>query len=211
MSQQSHSLQLTRGQRVTKRLLDIVLTVLLSPLLVVAFALIAVLIKFDSDGSVLFRQERIGRDNQKFLIVKFRTMHAHTVDHEAREVTSRRDPRITRLGKLLRRTSLDEIPQFWNVLLGDMSIVGPRPHAEQTKVENALLWEIDDAYWKRHAVKPGITGLAQVRGHRGSLFKAQQLKDRLRADLEYLENWSLTDDIKIILRTTNVLAHRNAF
>jgi len=132
-------------------------------------------------------------------------------DDEAKKTTSRSDPRVTRVGNFLRRTSLDELPQFINVLVGDMSIVGPRPHAERTAVGSTMLWEIDGAYWHRHVVKPGITGLAQVRGHRGSLLEERQLTERLNADLEYVSNWSMANDLIIILRTASVLVHRNAF
>src|SRR3546814_4395680 len=111
----------------------------------------------------------------------------------------------------LRRTSLDELPQFLNVLSGEMGLVGPRPHAESTTAGSAMFGEVDSSYWHRHVVKPGITGLAQVRGHRGSIFEEQQLRDRLNADLEYVANWSILSDVTIILRTAGVLIHKNAF
>lgn len=203
--------QLLWSQRLMKRAFDLAVTVAILPVLLPVLLLIAAAIKLDSSGPVLFRQDRIGLGNRKFRILKFRTMHVDQLDEKAEKSTSRDDPRVTRVGAFLRRTSLDELPQFINVLLGDMSIVGPRPHAERTAVGSALLWEIDAAYWHRHVVKPGITGLAQVRGHRGSLFDEQQLRQRLNADLEYVANWSLANDIRIILRTLGVLVHRNAF
>lgn len=203
--------RLTWSQRVLKRAFDIAASLFVLFVLGPLFLLIAIAIKLDSKGPVLFKQDRIGLGNRKFRIFKFRTMRADMLDHSAHQSTQRSDPRVTRFGDFLRRTSLDELPQFVNVLIGDMSIVGPRPHAEQTAVGSALLWEIDTAYWHRHVVKPGITGLAQVRGLRGSLFEEGQLKERLNADLEYVASWSLANDLKIILRTVSVLAHRNAY
>ena len=203
--------QLSWGQRTLKRSFDLVATLVLMPVLLPALLLIGLAVRIDSKGPALFRQDRIGLGNRKFQILKFRTMRAEVLDHEASNSTSRSDPRVTRVGDFLRRTSLDEIPQFLNVLWGDMSIVGPRPHAQRTAIDGALLWEIDAAYWHRHVLQPGITGLAQVRGHRGSLFEEKQLRERLNADLEYVANWSLANDLKIILRTVGVLVHKNAF
>jgi len=203
--------QLSWSQRIIKRSFDLTVTLAAMPVLVPALLMIAVAVKLDSRGPVLFRQERIGLANRKFQIFKFRTMFVDRQDDKAERSTSRGDPRVTRVGAFLRRTSLDELPQFLNVLLGDMSIVGPRPHAERTAVGTSLLWEIDAAYWHRHVVKPGITGLAQVRGHRGSLFEEQHLRERLDADLEYVANWSVAYDLKIILLTLRVLMHKNAF
>lgn len=203
--------QLSWSQRVIKRTFDLTVVLSLLPAMVPLLALVALAIRLDSKGPVLFMQDRIGLGNRKFKILKFRTMRADALDHEAKRTTSRNDPRVTRVGNILRSTSLDELPQFINVLKGDMSIVGPRPHAEQTAIGDTLLWEIDAAYWHRHVVKPGITGLAQVRGYRGSLFEAEQLRQRLNADLEYVANWSLASDFKIILGTLNVLIHKNAF
>jgi lipopolysaccharide/colanic/teichoic acid biosynthesis glycosyltransferase len=203
--------QLFLSQRLLKRSFDLILTIAILPVLAPALVLIVIAVKLDSSGPALFRQDRIGLANQKFKILKFRTMRIDMQDDAALKATSRTDPRVTRVGQFLRSTSLDELPQFINVLMGDMSIVGPRPHAELTAIGSTLLWEIDAAYWHRHVVKPGITGLAQVRGHRGSLFEQQHLRDRLNADLEYAADWSLVGDIKIILQTANVLIHKNAF
>lgn len=203
--------QLTWSQSVVKRAFDLVITLVALPVLAPLLALIALTIKLDSKGPVLFKQDRIGLGNRKFQILKFRTMLFELQDDEAKKTTSRSDPRVTRVGGFLRRTSLDELPQFLNVFFGDMSVVGPRPHAELTSAGSSLLWEVDAAYWHRHVVKPGITGLAQVRGHRGSLFEESDLKERLNADLEYVSKWSLTTDVKIIIRTLGVLMHKNAF
>lgn len=203
--------QLSWEQRFLKRSFDLAVTIAALPLLAPMLLLIALAVKLDSPGSALFRQERIGLGNRKFLICKFRTMQTAMEDTRAEQATLRADPRVTRIGAFLRRTSLDELPQFLNVLSGEMSLVGPRPHAESTTAGSAMFWEVDNSYWHRHVVKPGITGLAQVRGHRGSIFEEQQLRDRLNADLEYVANWSILSDVTIILRTAGVLIHKNAF
>jgi lipopolysaccharide/colanic/teichoic acid biosynthesis glycosyltransferase len=121
------------------------------------------------------------------------------------------DPRITRFGAFLRRYSLDELPQLLNVLSGEMSIVGPRPHPLGCRADDALFWDIDERYFDRHSIKPGITGLAQVRGFRGATEKKTDLTDRLRADLEYLDGWHIGRDVAIAARTLGVLIHPRAF
>lgn len=118
---------------------------------------------------------------------------------------------MTRVGRILRRTSIDELPQLINVLIGDMSIVAPRPHAVHSMARDKYFWEVDARYWHRHACKPGITGLAQVRGYRGTALEEKDLQDRLAADLEYLNKWSLWLDIGILFRTLRVIIHKNAF
>ena len=118
---------------------------------------------------------------------------------------------MTRVGRFIRSTSMDELPQILNVLKGDMSIVGPRPHPLGCRAEDQLFWTIDERYFDRHAIKPGMTGLAQVRGFRGATNKLSDVTDRIRADLEYLEGWHLGRDIAIIARTVGVLVHPNAF
>jgi len=160
------------------------------------FAIIALLIKIDSKGPVFFQQLRAGRNNFKFHCLKFRTMQVDALADTVQ--ASRNDPRVTRVGNLLRRTSLDEIPQFMNVLIGDMSIIGPRPHPI---VLNELFSERIKKFMSRHSVKPGITGLAQVKGYRGETQKLHDMKGRFRLDVFYIENWSLALDIKIIIQT----------
>ncbi|WP_254606406.1 sugar transferase [Sphingomonas bacterium] len=197
--------------RCIKRLFDVTLAggVLLglAPLL----ALVALWVRLDSPGSILFRQIRIGRGNQMFKVLKFRSMYADGSDGAGHRSASRNDDRITRCGRILRKTSIDELPQLLNVLKGDMSIVGPRPHALGSRAADKLFWEVDHRYWDRHATKPGLTGLAQVRGFRGATLVEDDLRNRLRADLEYLENWSIWRDLKIIFLTVKVVFHRNAF
>ncbi|MET0239337.1 MAG: exopolysaccharide biosynthesis polyprenyl glycosylphosphotransferase [Sphingobium sp.] len=197
--------------RALKRLFDIVVgliaILLLSPLLLVA----ALAVKLSGPGPVFFRQARLGRDARPFMILKFRTMHQALADAKADQLTRRNDPRVTRAGDFLRRTSIDELPQLFNVLLGDMSIVGPRPHAPAARAAESLYWEVDHRYWARHCIKPGMTGLAQVRGHRGPTDRHEDLVNRLQSDLEYVTNWSIWRDLRIIAATLRVLAHDNAF
>jgi exopolysaccharide biosynthesis polyprenyl glycosylphosphotransferase len=196
--------------RLLKRLLDVCFSIaaiiLLSPVLLVA----AIAVKLSGPGPVFFRQQRLGKDARSFMIFKFRTMHAAQTDHTASKLTERDDPRITRVGAFLRRSSVDELPQLFNVLKGDMSIVGPRPHAPAAKAAESLYWEVDERYWARHCIKPGLTGLAQVRGHRGPTDRHEDLVNRLQSDLEYVTNWSIWRDLRIIVATLGVLAHDNA-
>jgi len=160
------------------------------------FPIIAILIKLDSNGSVFFKQLRHGRDNQLFYCYKFRTM-VKNKDADIKQATVN-DSRITRIGKFLRKSSLDELPQIVNVLLGDMSIVGLRPQAVPMNIEFAK--EIDN-FMSRHQVKPGITGLAQSKGYRGEISSYHELHSRFRLDFFYVRNWCLIFDIKIIIDT----------
>lgn len=197
--------------RLLKRTLDLAVTIpailLLSPLLV----LVAVAVKLDSAGPALFRQRRMGRGNRLFDVFKFRSMASQQVDSDGNQSARRDDLRVTRVGRLIRSTSIDELPQLFNVLIGDMSLVGPRPHALGSLAGNQLFWDIDGRYWLRHAIKPGITGLAQVRGHRGATDHQSDLTDRLQSDLEYVGNWTILKDLAILARTATVLVHKNAY
>ncbi|SHN56061.1 sugar transferase [Erythrobacter sanguineus] len=197
--------------RIVKRAFDIAVAaaglLVLSPLLLA----VALLIKLEDGGPVLFVQRRLGRGNQFFEMRKFRSMREEKLDHDGERSTARDDDRITRIGAFMRRTSIDELPQLINVLRGEMSIVGPRPHALGSRANNKFFWEVDRKYWQRHCLKPGLTGLAQVRGHRGATEFEKDLTDRLQSDLEYIAKWSLMRDIKIVLRTVMVLKHDNAY
>lgn len=197
--------------RLIKRLFDLIVaavaTLFLSPVLIVA----ALAVKLTSPGPVLFRQPRIGKDARPFSIYKFRSMRTEASDRHAATLTRRDDDRVTRVGAFLRKTSIDELPQLFNVLKGDMSIVGPRPHAAAAKAGDSLYWEVDARYWERHCIKPGMTGLAQVRGHRGSTDHHQDLIDRLQSDLEYVSDWSIWRDMRIIFATLGVLVHHKAY
>ncbi len=202
---------LSLTNRFLKRCLDIGLTVPALIFLAPCLLLVALLIKLDSPGPILFRQQRMGCGNRLFSVYKFRTMRADMCDQNGCRSVSREDERVTRLGHLLRCTSIDELPQLFNVLLGDMSLVGPRPHALGSTVGDDLFWQIDPAYWHRHTLKPGITGLAQIKGYRGSTQTRTDLTRRLEADLEYVSTWSLGKDLSILLRTFGVVIHRNAY
>jgi lipopolysaccharide/colanic/teichoic acid biosynthesis glycosyltransferase len=197
--------------RVTKRAFDLAVSLfallLLSPLLLAC----ALAIKLDDQGPVFFRQRRMGRGNQFFDIYKFRTMRADRSDVAGNRSAAKDDDRITRVGRFMRKTSLDELPQLINVVLGEMSIVGPRPHALGSQAGEKMFWQVDRKYWQRHCLRPGITGLAQVRGFRGATDTERDLINRLRADLEYLNNWSLWGDIRIMFGTLKVLVHDRAF
>jgi len=138
-------------------------------------------------------------------------MHTDRGDAAGSVSASRDDDRITRVGRFIRATSVDELPQLLNVLFGSMSIVGPRPHALGSLAGQQLFWEVDERYWHRHALKPGITGLAQVRGFRGATHRRDDLTRRLQADLEYIVGWSVWRDFAILVSTARVVVHKNAF
>ncbi len=197
--------------RIQKRLMDLAVSsvalLALSPLMVI----VAVLIKLEDGGSALFRQRRMGRGNRFFWIYKFRSMREDRSDADGGRLTARNDDRTTRIGRFIRRTSIDELPQLFNVWRGDMSLVGPRPHALGALAGERLYWEVDGRYWSRHVLRPGLTGLAQVRGFRGTTEVEQHLTDRLQADLEYISNWSIWLDVKILLKTFAVIWHDNAY
>lgn len=197
--------------RIAKRIADLAIGGLATLLLSPVFLATAVAVKLSSPGPVLFRQQRIGKDGRPFAIYKFRTMRAELTDHKAEQLTRKDDHRVTPVGNFLRRTSLDELPQLLNVLKGDMSLVGPRPHAPAARAADQLYWEVDPRYWARHCIKPGMTGLAQIRGYRGATVEREDLVNRLQSDLEYVTDWSLWRDLKIILATLRVMVHHNAF
>ncbi|MCR4267840.1 exopolysaccharide biosynthesis polyprenyl glycosylphosphotransferase [Nitratireductor sp. ZSWI3] len=202
---------LTPVERALKRALDLVLVILALPIVMPLMSVLAVLIRLDSPGPILFVQRRIGTNNRYFNCLKFRTMRADLADQGGNHLTERNDPRITRIGSFLRRSSFDELPQLWNVLRGEMSLVGPRPHALGASADGALYWEAVASYWRRHSVKPGLTGLAQIRGYRGPTETRSEIENRVAADLEYINSWSLWLDLKILFRTLRVLVHHNAF
>ncbi len=196
------------SNQLIKALEDRVLAMFIIPLITPLLVLIALAIKITSPGPVLFKQKRHGWDRRVINVYKFRTMKVHS--EKVGEVTqaSKGDSRITPLGAFLRRTSLDELPQFYNVLQGRMSIVGPRPHAVE---HNELYKEQVDQYMLRHMVKPGITGWAQVNGYRGETDTLDKMKRRVECDLFYIENWSLWFDLKIIFLTLlKGFVHKNA-
>jgi len=198
-------------QSFLKRAFDLVLAIPLiiffAPLLIA----VAIAIKLDSPGPILFRQPRIGFGNRMFDVYKFRSMVTTMSDALGTESTLWDDVRITSIGKFIRCTSIDELPQLFNVLGGCMSLVGPRPHAIGSCAGPSLFWDIDDRYAHRHLLKPGITGLAQIRGYRGTALQPEDLNRRLQADLEYINGWSIWRDIVILFKTFNVVVHPNAY
>ncbi len=196
-------------QAVAKRLEDLALSsMLLLLLLAPLMAAVAVMVRCDSPGPILFRQKRLGFNNNEFTVFKFRTM-LHRPDERDVPQAQRNDPRVTRLGRFLRSKSLDELPQLFNVLRGDMSLVGPRPHALAHNEKYAAL--IDDYLW-RHRMAPGITGWAQVNGFRGETDTLEKMQRRVEYDLAYIDGWSVAFDLKILMQTALcVLFDRNAF
>ena len=190
---------------VAKTVEDFVLGVLLFIVVAPLFFLIALAIKIDSPGPVFFRQRRYGFNNNLIEVWKFRTMYADQTDSECEHQTIRNDPRVTRIGEFLRRSSLDELPQLLNVLRGEMSLVGPRPHAVATKAAGRRFEEAVHRYAARHKVKPGITGWAQVNGWRGETDTLEKLQKRVEFDLYYIDNWSILFDLEILIRTLVVV------
>ncbi len=173
---------------------------------------IAVAVKLDSPGPILFRQPRRGLNSRPFDLFKFRSMHVHPAGLPAPNQTFRDDPRVTRVGRWLRRLSLDELPQLFNVLRGEMSLVGPRPHALNTRVEGELLPALSAAYARRYSVKPGITGWAQVNGARGALVRREDLRKRVAYDLIYIQHCSVGFDLRILaLTATREIISKSAF
>ncbi len=169
----------------------------LAPLL----AGVAVAIRCESRGPILFRQKRYGFNNELIEVLKFRSMYVDKCDAEATRLVTKDDPRVTPIGRFIRRTSIDELPQLINVLRGELSLVGPRPHALQAKAANQLYDQAVEGYFARHRVKPGITGWAQIHGWRGETDTTEKIQKRVEHDLHYIENWSLARDIYILFRT----------
>jgi exopolysaccharide biosynthesis polyprenyl glycosylphosphotransferase len=200
------------GSFLIKRSIDLVgaglALVLLSPLLLA----IAVAIRLDSPGPALFKQVRWGYGGREFLMWKFRSMRTDTSDHSGSRLTTRNDSRVTRLGALLRSTSLDELPQLVNILKGELSIVGPRPHPCGATAGGVLYDDLIGNFKARYRVRPGLTGLAQCSGLRGNTDTEEKLFDRFEKDMEYVETWTILGDIKIMLRTVvHVIRGENAY
>jgi len=190
--------------------------VTLSPLLFI----VATIIRFTSRGPILFRQLRVGRHGKPFHMLKFRSMVVNAEELKARLMAQneqagpvfkmQRDPRITRVGRFIRKTSLDELPQLFNVVFkSNLSLVGPRPHAVQGKLQSRLFDEAVDGYFARHRVKPGITGWAQINGWRGEVDSEEKIQKRVEFDLYYIENWSVLFDLYILLKTPLALMTKN--
>ncbi|PSH67878.1 undecaprenyl-phosphate glucose phosphotransferase [Phyllobacterium brassicacearum] len=186
---------------VAKRAFDIVFSLfgilVFSPIMIAT----AIAIKLESKGPVIFKQQRHGFNNEIIEVWKFRSMYTEMCDPTARNAVVKNDPRVTRVGRIIRKTSIDELPQFFNSLMGTLSLIGPRPHAIAAHTRNLLYNEVVDGYFARHRVKPGVTGWAQINGWRGEIDSDDKIKMRTEFDLYYIENWSLWFDLKILFLT----------
>ncbi len=203
---------LTDWGAVLKAAEDKVLAAIALMVLAPAMLAIALAIKLNSKGPVLFRQKRYGFNNELIEVLKFRSMYADMTDRNASRLVTKGDPRVTRVGAFIRKTSLDELPQLINVLKGDLSLVGPRPHATLAKAEDKLYDDVVEEYFARHKVKPGITGWAQINGWRGETDTAEKIQRRVEHDLYYIENWSFFMDLYILMRTPFALLNtENAY
>lgn len=171
--------------------------ILLAPVML----LVALAVRLDSPGPVFFRQTRYGFNNEKISVLKFRSMYHHMADPTAKNVVSRHDPRVTRVGRIIRKTTLDELPQFINVIRGELSLIGPRPHAVHAHTENRPWEAVVDGYFARHRVKPGISGWAQIHGLRGEIRNNEMIQKRVEHDLYYIENWTVLLDLYILFMT----------
>jgi len=195
---------MTGWQALLKRLFDLCVSLLVLLLTAPVFLIVALAIKLDSPGPVFFRQDRFGFNDELIPVWKFRTMHNKLTDKNAERLATVNDPRVTKVGRILRKTSLDELPQLFNVLNGSMSLVGPRPHATRAKAGDRLYQEVIEGYGSRHRVKPGITGWAQVNGWRGETDTDEKIIRRVEHDLYYISHWSIWLDIRTLLRTIQV-------
>ncbi len=186
---------------VAKRVFDIVFgtiaIILTFPIMIGA----AIAIRLDSPGPILFKQKRYGFNNEVIDVWKFRSMYVDQSDPDAKRVVTKGDPRVTRVGRFIRKTSIDELPQLFNVLMGSLALVGPRPHALKGLTQNKLFEQVVDGYFARHKVKPGVTGWAQINGWRGEVDTPEKIRKRVEFDLYYIENWSLFLDFKILVLT----------
>jgi Undecaprenyl-phosphate glucose phosphotransferase len=198
---------------VAKWLVDRILGFIFLLLALPVMLVVALAIKLDSRGPVLFRQPRYGFNNELIDVYKFRSMYVEASDAGGARQATKNDPRVTRVGRFIRKTSLDELPQLFNVVLkGNLSLVGPRPHPVHAKAENRLFDEVVDGYFARHRVKPGITGWAQINGWRGETDTREKLQQRIEHDLDYIENWSVLLDLYIIALTPfRLLKAENAY
>lgn len=186
---------------VAKWLFDKVIASVALILLAPVLAAVAIAVKLDSRGPVLFRQKRYGFNNELIEVFKFRSMYVDMCDAAASKLVTKEDPRVTPVGRFIRKSSLDELPQLFNVLLGDLSLVGPRPHAVSAKAGQELYDEVVERYFARHKVKPGITGWAQINGWRGETDTHEKILKRVEHDLYYIENWSIFFDLYILAKT----------
>ena len=201
---------ITDWDLVMKWMFDHVVGAIVLCLTAPVMALVALAIKLDSPGPVLFRQKRFGFNNERIDVFKFRSLYHDHADPLATRVVTKNDSRVTRVGRFIRKTSLDELPQLFNVVFkGNLSLVGPRPHAVQGKLQSRLFDEAVDGYFARHRVKPGITGWAQINGWRGEIDNEEKIQKRVEFDLYYIENWSVLFDVYVLLKTPLALLTNN--
>jgi Undecaprenyl-phosphate glucose phosphotransferase len=197
---------------IAKRAFDIFFSLVAICLLWPVMLGAALAVKFTSKGPIIFKQKRHGFNNEIVEVYKFRSMYAEMSDPSARQAVTKNDPRVTPVGRFIRKTSIDELPQFLNVLQGRLSLVGPRPHAVLAQTQNRVYADVVDTYFARHRVKPGVTGWAQINGWRGEIDNDDKIRGRIAADLYYIENWSLWLDLKILVLTPiRLLNTENAY
>jgi Undecaprenyl-phosphate glucose phosphotransferase len=197
---------------IAKRLFDLVIASLAIIVLAPVMALVAVAVRYESAGPAIFRQKRYGFNNELVEVFKYRSMYTDRSDATASKLVTKDDPRVTRVGRVIRKTSLDELPQLFNVLLGTLSLVGPRPHAVQAKAADRLYPDVVDLYFARHNVKPGITGWAQINGWRGETDTTEKIEQRVAYDLDYISRWSVGFDLYILAKTPiSLLKTENAY
>jgi Undecaprenyl-phosphate glucose phosphotransferase len=195
-------------KEIEDRVLAAIMILLLSPVMIG----VALTVKFTSRGPIIFRQKRHGFNNQLVEVYKFRSMYTDMCDAKASRLVTKDDPRVTPVGRFIRKSSLDELPQLFNVLKGELSLVGPRPHATQAKAGERIYNEVVDGYYARHRMKPGITGLAQIHGWRGETDTEEKLQRRVEYDIQYIDNWSVWMDLYILAMTpVSLLNTKNAY
>jgi len=203
---------LTDWSYILKRLEDLVISLVAIVFALPLMLMVAIAIKIDSKGPVLFKQNRYGFNNELIEVYKFRSMYTDQSDAKADKLVTKDDPRVTKVGRFIRKTSLDELPQLFNSLKGDLSLVGPRPHAVSAKAADKLYTDVVDGYFARHRVRPGITGWAQINGWRGETDTAEKIERRVEHDLYYIENWSILFDLYILAMTPiSLLNTKNAY
>jgi Undecaprenyl-phosphate glucose phosphotransferase len=207
-----HDKPITDWGRVSKLVFDKAIAALALVLLAPVMLAVAAAVRLDSRGPIFFRQKRYGFNNELIEVLKFRSMYVDMCDANAARLVTKEDPRVTPVGRFIRKTSLDELPQLINVLMGDLSLVGPRPHALSAKAGGRLYDEVVEGYFARHKVKPGITGWAQINGWRGETDTPDKIKHRVEHDLYYIENWSVLFDLYILLKTPlSLISTKNAY
>ncbi|WP_428649080.1 undecaprenyl-phosphate glucose phosphotransferase [Roseibium sp.] len=197
---------------VAKRVFDLVFSTLAIAALFPVMIATAIAIKLESKGPVLFKQKRYGFNNEIIEVLKFRSMYTEMADPDAKQVVTKGDPRVTKVGRFIRKTSIDELPQLFNVLAGSLSLVGPRPHAVNAHTDNKTWDDVVDGYFARHKVKPGVTGWAQINGWRGEVDTPDKIQNRVECDVYYIENWSILFDLQILFLTPfSLLNTENAY